>query len=715
MNRPPILKLIATLAAFATGLALLSAGAFRGAGPAAPEAVVSVLPAPASLPPVKLPGFRHAHPRLPHPSDADIRRLRAENPAYLAGLRKRIHGAKVAPHFLVEAAALIPDEVDLDALFRTLMSLRIIARGNMQVKPLAVAYDWLYDRWSPAQRAALLDKLIEGCEFEIRFIRSRQLSPYNVYLYNAPYQALTACAIASYGDDPRAEPVMRFTRHMWVERVVPVWRQIMGENGGWHEGKEYVGIGIGDAVYQLPAMWRAAAGEDWFREIPGLRGFPDFLLYRQRPDGELFRMGDGSFFTTEVPDQRALALEFGNAAAFTDDFRHTRVEPTSWPWGPLPDKRLTDPGARERLPRSRWFDGMGVLIARSGWGADDAYVWFKAGDNYWSHNQLDVGHFDIYLGGALALDAGLGYGVGYGGEHHLNYSYQSIAHNVITVTDPADTVPKPGTPPRPIANDGGQRRIGSGWGGPAAPTSVGEWQAQRDTYETATVLGRQTLAGIELVSADLSAAFTNSQSGKGTFRDRTRRVERWYRSFGYDPVDQVVVVFDHVRSTRPEFRKRWLLHTAEQPRFDAEGFQVRVAPEAAPGRAGGLLRGVVLWPARPEKLALGGPGREFWVDGRNYDDDGRIAALLARKRQQGNHSEPGAWRIELSPATPAAADDFLVVMLPRLARDGAAPHAVRRIESAAGPAVEVAGPARTTRWYFDRNTGKGRVEILARP
>jgi hypothetical protein len=29
-------------------------------------------------------------------------------------------------------------------------------------------------------------------------------------------------------------------------------------------------------------------------------------------------------FTTAVPDQR-LALEFGHAAAFTDDFRHPRV------------------------------------------------------------------------------------------------------------------------------------------------------------------------------------------------------------------------------------------------------------------------------------------------------------------------------------------------------------------------------------------------------
>lgn len=677
-------------------------------------AVTAGHPAPEALPPVKLPDFRQEHPRLPHPSPKDIERIKRENPAYIKSLHKRLAGSKTRPQVSIEVALFDPGSVDLSSLHAKLMALKFTARGSEQVKPLATAYDWLYHQWTPRQREALLQKLIQGCEFQINFIRRKQLSPYNVYLYNSPFQSLVGCAIASYGDHPRAEPVMRFTRHLWLERVVPVWGQVMGENGGWHEGKEYVGIGIGDAIYQVPAMWRTATGEDLFRELPGIRGFLDFLLYRQRPDGELFRMGDGSFFTTGVPDQRALALEFGHAAAFTNDFRHPRVEPTAWPWGPLPDPSLADPKAIQQMPLSRLFDGIGVLIARSGWGPDDSYVWFKAGDNYWSHTHLDVGHFDIYKGGALALDSGFNYGVGYGSDHHMNYSYQSIAHNVITVTDPQDRVPKPGDPPRAIANDGGQRRIGSGWSGQAAPISLAEWQAQEDTYETATILGRQQIAGIELVSTDLTAAFTKARSGKGNFNDRTRRVERWYRSFGYDPLDEVVVVFDHIRSTRPEFRKRWLLHSSEAPRLKDAGFEIQVAAGGAPGRLGGTLQGTVLWPIEPNLTAVGGPGKEFWVDGKNYDDDGRIKALVARKHKQGNHSEPGAWRIELAPSTANADDDFLVVMLPRLTKDGPASHQIRRLESSAGPAVEVVGPRRTTRWYFDRATGLSRVLIHPR-
>ena len=44
-----------------------------------------------------------------------------------------------------------------------------------------------------------------------------------------------ACSLASYGDDLRAEPVMRFSYDLWKNRVLPVWRQVMGKNGGWHE------------------------------------------------------------------------------------------------------------------------------------------------------------------------------------------------------------------------------------------------------------------------------------------------------------------------------------------------------------------------------------------------------------------------------------------------------------------------------------------------
>ena len=195
------------------------------------------------------------------------------------------------------------------------MALKFTWRGHEQGKPLAVAYDWLYPLWTDAQRSQLRDKLVDGCKYLIKLIRKDRLSPYNVYLYNAPLQALMACSIAIYRDDPRGDAVMAFTYDLWKDRVLPVWRQVMGRNGGWHEGGEYVGIGIGQAIYELPAMWRRATGEDLFATEPGIRGFLDFLVYRTRPDGTHFRWGDGTWFDRIVPDAIPLALEFRDAAA----------------------------------------------------------------------------------------------------------------------------------------------------------------------------------------------------------------------------------------------------------------------------------------------------------------------------------------------------------------------------------------------------------------
>ncbi len=160
------------------------------------------------------------------------------------------------------------------------------------------------------QRRQLQGKLAEGTEHLIKVIRQERHSPYNVILYNSPFQALVACTLALYRDDPRGEPAMRFTYDLWKHRVLPVWRQIMGNSGGWHEGGEYVGIGIGQAIYQVPAMWRSATGEDLFASEPGIRGFLDFLVYRTRPDGTHFRWGDGGYFDRIVPDATPLAWSF---------------------------------------------------------------------------------------------------------------------------------------------------------------------------------------------------------------------------------------------------------------------------------------------------------------------------------------------------------------------------------------------------------------------
>ena len=49
-----------------------------------------------------------------------------------------------------------PGSQDLNLLHRRLMELKLSWRGHEQAKPLAIAYDWLYDQWNPEQRNQLL-------------------------------------------------------------------------------------------------------------------------------------------------------------------------------------------------------------------------------------------------------------------------------------------------------------------------------------------------------------------------------------------------------------------------------------------------------------------------------------------------------------------------------------------------------------------------------
>jgi VanZ family protein len=695
------------------GTLILAAGALvlaqRPTETRVDETKLPQLPAPAELPPVALPSFRVLHPRLPSPTTSELTTLRALNADFLRQVRNRADGGKGDIYSAALQELIEPGSVDMNLLYRRLMALKFTWRGHEQGKPLALAYDWLYPLWTEMQRSQLRNKLVDGCDYLINLIRKDRLSPYNVILYNAPFQALMACSIAIYRDDPRGDAIMAFTYDLWKNRLLPSWRQVMGRHGGWHEGGEYVGIGIGQAIYELPSMWRRATGEDLFASEPGIRGFLDFLVYRTRPDGTHFRWGDGAWFDRIVPDAIPLALEFRDAAAYSLRPPRRAPVPSAWPWGPLTDATLDDPAASARLPLARLFDGIGMLVARSDWSPQATYVTFEAGDNFWSHSHLDQGAFTIYKGGALAIDSGL-YGPQYGSDHHMNYDYQTIAHNTITVTDPQDTVPAPGKEgkTRPIANDGGQRRIGSGWGVEAAPLDRTEWEAKRDIYHTASMESLVDRDGLTVAVADITPAYTNRRSGTGTFSARTRRVERFWRTFGYDRVEDVVVVFDQVTSTKPSFRKRWLLHTIESPQVTADGFSVSVLPQNRPGHAGGRLEARVLLPKRALIDAIGGRGFEFFVDGKNYDENGKLEATI--KKLGPNRGEPGAWRVEVSPPRDEPTDLFLVVLLPTAL--GAHPtHRVRLLESGNRVGCEITGPKRTTRWWFEPGHNQTDIEV----
>ena len=311
----------------------------------------------------------------------------------------------------------------------------------------------------------------------------------------------------------------------------------------------------------------------------------------------------------------------------------------------------------------------------------------------------------------LAIDSGA-YGGGghYGSDHHMNYAYQSIAHNTMTVHDPEDTVPAPRSDetPRPIANDGGQRRVGSGWGIDAAPLDLDEWMAKRNIYHTGSMEKLVIDADLAIAVADLTPAYTNRHSGKGTFTDRTRRVEQFIRSFGFDLKTGAVIIHDRVSSSKPGFLKRWLHHAMEKPELTPYGYRIETSRAKRPSsHERYLLDAHVLLPDDPDIAIIGGPGHEFFVDGRNYDEGGKTLQAISRRKTP---VEAGKWRVELSPSKPAADDHFMVVLLPRKAPPS--PFRVRLLEQDSVNGAEIVSGDRTTRWWFDPAYHGPRVEVI---
>jgi hypothetical protein len=162
---------------------------------------------------------------------------------------------------------------------------------------------------------------------------------------------------------------------------------------------------------------------------------------------------------------------------------------------------------------------------------------------------------------------------------------------------------------------------------------------------------------------------------------------------------KLVVVLDRVRSKDAAYRKAWLLHGVSQPRVEGGGAGASVGHGGTGYRDASLvtfedgqgrLRVHSLLPRERELVVRGGPGFEFWTpgderggpwgSGQNWPLDPPEGGPLPsdpyllkmwktfwegiERLSPSNRRAvvPGAWRIEVSPATASKDDVFLHVL-----------------------------------------------------
>jgi hypothetical protein len=541
-------------------------------------------------------------------------------------------------------------------------------RGRLQC--LALAYDWLYDRWSTAERKALESAILAHIDRAWHF--ATQSTNYVGGHSRWGNFALTAGVLALVSERPELRDKLLLLRDHWINGYFPTQGWI-AQDGGYHMGWAYSAAYLTASIHYV---WSTATNECVF--FPWQAKIPWFWIYGRQGDGLYPNAGDAYTVTDDLNAYQSdlLILAAGvlkePRARWALRDRTNRFADILYLDKSIMPKAPDDPA--DPLPLSRHFRNAGVVVVRDRWDNRTTHFQFTAPPFYsTNHLHRDANSFTLHYRGSLAVDSGFydeagRHAGGYGGPHWRDYFTRTIAHNAITVFDPAQQMTVLG---EPASNDGGQifQRDPTELndllpGGHAHRHGIVHYEANNDyTYAVGDASDTYDPARVRLAQREVVYL---------------RRVERAH---------PVVVVFDRVESTRADFEKRFLLHTVHEPTLTG-----RIAGAE---NHGGRLASVTLLPEDARLTAIGGPGKEAWVDGENHPWDD-----TARKRPQ---RELAMWRVEVAPGAPRLRDDFLHVLFVDDATAAAVkPTDARLIRTDESDGVEVAG------WkiLFAREPGK---------
>jgi len=526
--------------------------------------------------------------------------------------------------------------------------------ANRAVFGAAMVYDWCYPLLSAEQKAEMvrqIKRLAAGTEYgwppaRMSFVTGHYGEEKN--------PCMLAAGIAVYDEAPSIYEVM--AEHLYGGFASA--RNFFYPGHRHHQGSAYGLSRFTDEVMASFIITRMGAPNPCVADEGQV---PYFFMYSRRPDG-LF-MVEGDDYGRSLRPGWYCGADFLHmlVAMYGDPY----VQDEALRYGsPLPDSALSmlarseavESRPVEELPLTRHFGSpFGQMIARTGWDVGEgkqagaAIAKMNVGEfMFGNHQHLDAGHFSLYYKGSLAIDSGVYEGTqgGYGSEHFLNYYQRSVAHNTILVLDPDE--PKPRWWGRELeSRDGGQ------FWPDGRRTEFATIDHVLEHGPRARVLGHEF--GPDPVAPEYSYLKGDIAVAYHAPPPYPAKVVEAQRSFVFLNLKDhghpaALVVFDRIAAREAAFRKTWLLHSINEPVVD-NGVTTIVRTE---GGYNGKLVNHTLLPEDGNRTIdkVGGPGREFWVDGRNYGQS---------CRRPGSH-EPGAWRIELSPTKPAGTDLLLNVM-----------------------------------------------------
>ena len=507
------------------------------------------------------------------------------------------------------------------------------------------AYDWIYNDLTEQERVDIGTPFLKAIHFMIpsssrRAFFRENWSNHTTGFYGTGSLAWYAGIVFHRAgiDDALAEELLRKGANDHLA-LLKHRNTIAGHDGG--AASATLGYSMGAypwAEFNFFHTVHSATGVDISNDWQHVPKFIDYIFWNWLPGNKEFGFGDASHVTNDLPIG-SLHIHLSQMIHFYGKSQPDLIARVKWMQTKVQRQRSdTFPFARflltnahedilpapppDDMPKGKLFENMGQIFMRSGSGDDDTYALFTSGGLLTNHNHFDNNNFVIFKKGFLALDSGTRPEPGL----HLSHYYcRTVAHNCILIRMPDERMP-------------------NYWGGPAV---------SEENLPVPNDGGQNNLLGSKVIAFDENPEYVYiaSDATQSYHRDKTNQV---VRQFVFLPPN-CFLVFDRVNSTKAEYPKTWLLHTAREPVVSGNSFYA--------DQMEGRLFCRTIFPENATLEKIGGEGKQFWSDGRNWSlpvltpDDWNYSR--SRNRPTDTHELFGQWRMEVTPGTPALDDIFL--------------------------------------------------------
>ena len=511
------------------------------------------------------------------------------------------------------------------------------------------AYDWIAEALTPEEKAALLKPLLkhmaEATDWK-RFILRRDHSGPKAGDYGIPgltwYAGLAACGEGV--DDAFAEKLLKDGWANGVE-LFEFRALAAGDDGAFNGGVVDYSMGMYPySQFNFLRSLKSATGRDFAVEYPGLALFPNWVWWTwfTNDDGEsapqFAGLGDSQHSHAIMPTE----LLFEHMRQYASIYRQAdpaaaalaaslaELAPNRTVGQEFPVYRFLLDAADAARPiakptleaaplKARHFEFVGQFLMRSGWRRGDTFAAFTAGGTPCGHKHNDENSFVIYKHDLLALDSGTR---ALQTDYNLKHYYsQTVAHNAILI-------------------HGENEPLSFHWGIQLKDPKYNYNYGGQLDKPPAKVEAFETNARFTYVAADAAQSYGP-------------KCRRALRQFVHMQPDYFIV-YDRVETDVPR-KVEYLLHTQNEP-------ELKDGLLKADSRGGRLYQQTLL-PRAAAFEKVGGPGREWWANGRNWEvDEKYLASTRAECAKRGRGPYDGAWRLEVRLPEPAAETTFLHVL-----------------------------------------------------